>query len=599
MKTFKFKTKNKYVLNHPYITDVLIYDIETDSLDVNIAKCKFFGAYSYKYEKYFMFTENEKESIQRLLDEHRVLVGYNNKFFDGPILENSLNRFNLDYKIVFDCLAVLYDYKRRKINREWDIRLPDGMNLLTVLPNRQLKTVGRVLGLSTPKGDIDYKLFQQKEWTDTELKSIYQYLFQDVQLTRELFEFYVEHFEPFKEYVNDENIRRFDYIRSSLGSYSYSAICHLTGMDAEFEDDFEKLQQRPLNEGGFVLDPQVPYAEGTIIYADFASLYPHILFMNNLYSPVPDDTPNAWKGGTLFTGLQSAYKGDEPGKIETVLKDIYNKRNQYKKDGNLKQYALKIMINTLYGITGSPIFKNVFTMTTSGDCTYIARTCLHYMIKRFTDYGYQIIYGDTDSCFIHLPVGKTVDDYTVLADKFSKELLDSMLFPVDTFKLDIDDIFKKIWLFKKKNYIGININDKIIIKGLPIKKHNASHLGMKIFEKIKPEIIKRQTIKFPKEYFEKLINEEIEKDITIIGQVYNVRNPEDYKSTTSLQCQIAKHLGEGSHILIPNKSLGEIGKTKKYCSPEQAKILTFSDLFLDKVWTELSPFIDGESFEDE
>ena len=45
MKTLKFKTSDKTVLEHPYIKDVLIYDIETDSLDTQTARCVFFGAY--------------------------------------------------------------------------------------------------------------------------------------------------------------------------------------------------------------------------------------------------------------------------------------------------------------------------------------------------------------------------------------------------------------------------------------------------------------------------------------------------------------------------------------------------------------------------
>ena len=162
----------------------------------------------------------------------------------------------------------------------------------------------------------------------------------------------------------------------------------------------------------------------------------------------------------------------------------------------------------------------------------------------------------------------------------------------ELFKLDIDDIFKKVWLFHKKMYIGINQDNKLIIKGLPIIKHNSTQLGQLILEKIKPLILKQQSIKFSKEYFEKMIDDEIEKDITIIGQVYNVRSPDSYKSASSIQCQIATKLGEGSHILIPNKSLGDVGKSKRYATVEQAKTLSFSDLFLDKVYKELEPFIE-------
>ena len=609
MKTVRFVTKSEATLRHPYIEDVLIFDTETDSLDTNIAKVKFFGAYSYKYKKYFIFHENEKIGIQKLIDEHKVLVGFNNKSYDNEVITNIKNKIDITYKIVFDCMTVLYDFKRRRPNRETMIIIKDKngdkISMESALPNHKLKTVCETLGFPITKGDIDYKIFRQDSWTEQELDEIYLYLFKDVNLTRMLFEFYVEYFEPYKEYVNNDNIRKFDYIRSSGGSYAYSAICNLAGLDPDFEDDLFKLQQKALNAGGFVLDPQVDYAEGTIIYADWAGLYPTIMFQCNLFNPrtendfISDDWgghilkhDNWWNGGKMFPELQTSYKSDKMGKIENVLHDIFFTRQKYKKLKDSRAQILKLLQNTIYGISGSPIFKNLFNMTTSGDCTYIARTLNQYTAKRFNENGYKVIYGDTDSNFLVLPKEKTIEDYQKLAIEITEEIKSNFPFPSDGFKLDIDDIFKKLWLFHKKMYVGINNDNKLIIKGIPIIKHSSSQLGQLILKRIKPIIIEQQTIKFSRSYFKKIIDEEIKKDITIIGQVYNVRSSDSYKSASSIQCQIATHLGEGSHILIPNKSLGTIGRSKKYCTPEQAKTLSFSDLFLDKVYKELEPFIE-------
>jgi hypothetical protein len=605
MKSLKFETDKDVVKNHPTINDVLIYDIETDSLDVDTARAVFIGMYSYKYGKYFLFEESEKAEVQRLLDEHRILVGFNNKEFDNIIMSNTTNEFSMDYKICFDCLAVLYDYKRRRTNREADIRTPQGKQLAACLPDRKLKTVAKILELTESKGEIDYKIFRQETWTDVELKEIYEYLYKDVKVTRELFEYYVEYFEPFREYVNDKNVAKFDYIRSSLGSYAYSAICNLCDMPPLFEDDFFKLQQRPPNSGGFVLDPQVPYAEN-VVYADFASLYPHIMFMCNMFSPigVADlkvnkngdlhlDEEKAWSGGDMFPNLQTSYKSKERGKVEKVVREVFLKRKEYKKNGDSRHYALKVMINTLYGLSGSPIFKQLFNMTTSGDTTYIGRTMINYTRKRFDDEGYKVVYGDTDSVFIELPDGKTVEDYEKLAKIIIDEILKEVPFPEPSFKLDIDCVFEKVWLFKKKNYVGIRTDGSLLIKGLPIKKHNASQLGQKILEELKPIMLLTKNIKFERTYLKNIIDREIEKDISIIGQLYNVKSVDSYKSASSIQCQIATRFGEGTHILIPNKTLGEVGKTKKYCTPEQAKQLSFNDLFLDKVWAELEPFINN------
>jgi len=586
MKSKKYITDNELVLTHPNISDVLIFDIETDSLDTDNAVCKFFGAYSYKYQKYYILHEHEKERIQYLIDNHKVLVGFNNKDFDNVILENSFNKFKLDYKICFDCLKVLYDHKWKRPNRELIIEI-DGKSLGELLPNRKLKTIAEVLNFPTLKGDIDYKIFQKNNWSESELNEIYEYLLHDLDVTRRLFEFYVTYFDNFREYVNDDNIRKFDYIRSSIGSFAYAAICNLTNIPYEYEDDYNKKKIKPENEGGFVLEPQVEYAEGTIIYKDFTSLYPFIFFQCNLFThgDVED-----WHGDGFFQ-VKGYYKTDKLGKIETLLRDMYYKRFEYKKNKDSREKAIKILMNTIYGLSGSPIFKNLFDIYTPGDCTSIGRTCIRHAKLIFESKGISVLYMDTDSCFIKLPYGMTIEETDKISDDIVKELQSHMPFPDIGFKLKNDAIFKKIWFHKKKHYIGITSDNKLVIKGHSIIKHDSSQLSQVIFKKLKPMIIERCDIKFDKDMIKDMIDEEIRKDISLVGQVYNVRSPGDYKSLTGLHAQIATEFGEGLHLLIPNKSLGPIGKSKKYCTVDDVDKLTVDDLILDKVWQELSVFV--------
>jgi len=587
MKVAEYKTDNEVVLNQPAIRSCLVFDIETDGLNIETAQMKFFGCYSYLHEKYFLLHKDEHHKIQELIDEHRILIGFNNKDFDAPIMMN--NGYEMEYKICFDGLKVLYDHARKRPNREAYIKMPNGKPMAT-LPNRKLKTVCEALGFKTTKGDIDYRIFQKDEWTKEELDEIYKYLYKDILLTRKLFEYYVEYFDSYKEYVNDKNIMNLNYIRTSFGSYAYSVLSHLAGFNLDFEDDEEAKEVKPVNHGGFVLDPTVSYAEGQIVYADFSSLYPHIMMMCNLFNPSPDGN---WKGGKMFKGLlQTNYKDDEMGVIEKVLKTIYTKRVEFKKLGDPREQSLKVVINTIYGLSGSPIFKNVFNLTTSGDCTIIGRRMLNFTKESFEVLGFNVIYGDTDSCFVQIPDGKTLEDFKKICNIIVKNILDNVPFPMDSFKLDIDDVFKKVWLFKKKHYIGINNDDKLIIKGLSIIKHDSTKLSQKIFKRIKDRIIDRQSIKFPLEFINDMIKEELEEDITVIGREYNVKSPESYASKTSIQHQIASELGEGTHFLIKNTKIGNIGKGKKYCSAEDAMQLDIDDLVLDKTMKELEPFID-------
>ena len=45
-------------------------------------------------------------------------------------------------------------------------------------------------------------------------------------------------------------------------------------------------------------------------------------------------------------------------------------------------------------------------------------------------------------------------------------------------------------------------------------------------------------------------------------------------------------------MLIPNKVIGDVGKGKKYCTPEKALTLEIKALDLERVYKELAPFIE-------
>lgn len=586
MKSLRLVTDNSIVLSHPSINDCLIFDLETNSLDVETAKIKFFGFYSYKYMKYFILRDSESELAQRLISEHKVLVGFNCKSFDIPILEN--NGFDVQYKIVFDCMRVLYNPDIRKTNRKVIIELANGNSLESECSSNSLRSVCEALGFETSKGEIDYRLFKQDSWSEEELKQIESYLFKDLDCTRRLFEFYVEYFDNFKAYVNMDNIRKFNYIRSSLGSYTYSAICHLAGLEEVYGEG-----KSPSYKGADVLEIEERYAEDVIAF-DFSSLYPHNYIQCNLISHdcdccLPEEK---WPFNNFFEGVKGKYCSKKMGAVESILRGILIQRLAYKKAKDPRQLPYKIMLNTFYGLTGNVIFKNFYTLNCASDCTAIGRKCIKYTQQRFNELGFKVLYGDTDSCFVKL-CGKTKEEAVEVANKIVLEIQSNMLFSQDTWKLSVDNEIGKVWFFGKKNYVFITKEGKLKIKGLPIIKSDASELGQLILKELKPRMLAEKNIKFDRFEIEKLIQDKVNEDITLIGQLYNVRSPEDYSSKNSLHYQIASStkFGEGSHLLIPNKKLGDVGKKKKYCSVEEAKQLTVADLLLDKVWSELEPFI--------
>jgi len=385
--------------------------------------------------------------------------------------------------------------------------------------------------------------------------------------------------------VPEDNIRRFHYIKSSIGSYTYTALCHLACLKEEYAENSKKMEKY---KGGHVIEASVKEAHGKILSIDFASLYPHLFIQCNLYSPVKNDVPG-WSGNNFFK-INGRYDNTRQGKLETLLKMLLKKRFEYKKANDPRQLALKIVLNTAYGITGSSNFLQVHHEHNAEDCTIIGVACIKYVEKRFNDEGFSVVYGDTDSVFVVVPPGKD-EEVGVLKDVIVRELQSYMPFPCDSWKLVVESEFKHVWFFGKKNYVCITSDDKIVIKGLPIIKSDVSLLGAKILEVLKPLIIERQSIKFDKDFIDGLVDAEIRKDVSVVGRLYSVKSLDSYKSTSSLQFQIASRFGEGDYFLIPNKCLGGVGKVKRYCSVDEACGLSFSDLLLGKVYSELAPFV--------
>jgi hypothetical protein len=154
---------------------------------------------------------------------------------------------------------------------------------------------------------------------------------------------------------------------------------------------------------------------------------------------------------------------------------------------------------------------------------------------------------------------------------------------------------------RKKNYYFIykDKNEiKVKIIGLPIKKENATELGMKIYkESLEPEIIKNNRAKFSKNFINNIINEYLKKPeiIQLLSQEYKVNSSSTYK-TNCIQKQISDAYfngKEGVIRLVKNSRVGKCGKGTLYATVEEASNakLTREELDLNKVEQELSPFV--------
>ncbi len=608
--------------------DVLIYDIESRTpngvKDTRSHKLRIFGCYSFKTNKYYFLTDKDK--IYQIINAHRILVGFNNIEYDNYVLYNSgfqdiIERNNWgdykfgNYKINIDMFKI---FKERA--GAMDI---NGEILGDLLMSYSLDYISQTIGI-TGKEDgkikkFDYSILNKEIWTDEEKKKIIDYTKRDLEITKKMYEWLENYFKDFKDYIEEKDARNKKHITSSTAGFAYKAICKAMNWDEEYgHGEKEKF------DGAYVSYPAGEEFSGKIYCLDFNSLYPSIMHQCNIYSP----DNNGWSGEPLFN-TKGCYNNKELGNVEKLLRKWYEQRVLFKKMKDGRQYSIKIILNTVYGVLGNASFKKLYNNTGGSDVTRIARQWILLARRRFREAGYFNIYSDTDSIYLIDPYNNK-EKMLDIKNKIIQEIQSSVPFPYikhkigeykgediySGFDMGIDAEIEKIWFFKggnkendleldvddmvnkakgfmKKNYIYLTVDGKLKVKNLGVRKKSTSALVRKIFwDYIVPRIKNEKTVKFETKWFNELIIKLLSEDIELALIRYDVDDAESYKRESQLQAQIARRYGKGIHFLIPNYRIG-VGKGKKYCTIQEFRDnnMKIEDINMSNFWAELDYFI--------
>ena len=560
---------------------MLVFDIETKTFgrpDPTKDMFKYIGAYEYETDTYLFYSEKDKDKIIEMFKRHRVIIGFNSKYYDEPILKREGlfpgKHCHIDLRECIKKRAAILKCQNQSFS---------------------LKALAKFFKLEQLKSEIDYDIIAKDYPTSKELELIEKYTMQDIKVTKLIFDKITDFFEPFKEGLSKYDIMTYKWLTTSIAVYTYKMICNLTGMKEEYDDMAEHIRY----EGGFVAEPITEEEHDDIYCLDFASLYPHNIVQGNLYSNNCNccNEDEKWSGNGLFP-LRGKYCKKTQGKIENTLKEIYNMRMIYKKKNDKRQYGLKIALNTIYGLLGNPSFKSLYNHNAAHDCTLIGRESIKYARKKFMDAGYKVLYSDTDSVYLK-DLYKDKQRLLIVKQSIIDYLKSKMPFPAKTFDMTVDAEIKHIWFFKtgedkfkKKHYMYVDTDNEIHVIGLSMIKNDSSRLGYKIFKQYMVEDIKNGNIKFQFNDVNKWIHDELEKDITCIARKFRVWDLKDYANPNQIQAQISAKYGPGTHTLIPNKYVG-VGKSIRYCTEEEFRTegLSLHAVILNKVYNELKAFM--------
>ena len=161
-----------------------------------------------------------------------------------------------------------------------------------------------------------------------------------------------------------------------------------------------------------------------IAVLDFKSMYPSIMIGNNIcyttrIDPVQSDQPVEDEPVyTAPTGARFRHQSVRKGLVPTLLENLMAQRDVHK--ASLKsakqhddsvgimfhdsmQYAVKILMNTFYGVFASGFYR--FTHRDLGSSiTAWARFNIKDIISQLEQEGHHVVYSDTDSIFVRSPV---------------------------------------------------------------------------------------------------------------------------------------------------------------------------------------------------
>lgn len=261
-------------------------------------------------------------------------------------------------------------------------------------------------------------------------------------------------------------------------------------------------------EGGYVESWANGVYDNVIVF-DIRSLYPSALWSFNMS---PETISSIEVPGAIK--VDKAYIKQEPkGVLPQVVGELFKERAKYKKlmrqeapdssqyriyDG--RQYALKTLLNALYGQTAFP-GSRIYSPQIAETITWVGRNIIHWSKDFLEDLNHAVIYCDTDST--HFPLNGEIDiDYVnglrdLLNDSYNA-FAKYLGIETHVFEIELEKIYRKAFYGKsKKRYAGVVCYkdgewlDKLETWGLETKRSDASQLTRRLMESVLDMVLRQ------------------------------------------------------------------------------------------------------------
>jgi len=507
-------------------------------------------------------TKDEREMLERFVEivEERdvdILMGYNTDLFDFPYIRERARQLKVKLKLGRDGSEVIA--RKRRFATAARIRGRVHIDVYTMV--NFLATIGHIRLIHYTLEDV-YKHLLGKEKPDFEFtefvdawerggekaRRLLEYSLSDAVATLEIG---LELLPLFFELTHIVRQSPFDVSRMTPGqlvewlliseAHNVGELVPARPVGEEFEERLEETYV-----GAYVMEPAKGLHEDLVVF-DYRSLYPSIIVTHNIDPSAmncdcckPSEAVTVPELGYKFCTKR---KGLIPLTLEKLIQERVRLKREMKKHKrgsreyrslDAQQWALKITANSFYGMLGYArarwYFKQCAESVTSFGRHYIKGT-----IEMAKDFGFDVIYSDTDSLFCKLN-GKKREDVM----KFLKKVNESL---PGIIELELEGFYPRGVFITKKRYAMIDEEDRIVVKGLEFVRRDWAALAKKTQEAVLKAVLRDDSPKKAAEIVKKTTRDIAEGRVSL----------EDLIIYTQLTMPIEKYRATGPHVEAAKK----------------------------------------------
>jgi DNA polymerase-2 len=206
-----------------------------------------------------------------------------------------------------------------------------------------------------------------------------------------------------------------DRVRGAVAAFDhlYLPRLHRAGFVAH---SVGSLPEAPASPGGYVLD-SVPGLYSNVVVLDFKSLYPSIIRTFRI------DPLGLWVAGQdAIPGFAGATFDRERHILPELITQLWQARDEAKrKQDSARSYAIKILMNSFYGVLGTPACR-FFDPRLASSITRRGHELITGSRDMLVRRGHTVIYGDTDSLFVSLPPALSTEACVELGEQLAAAL---------------------------------------------------------------------------------------------------------------------------------------------------------------------------------